>query len=174
MLAGNEETKPTITVVQLTHYDSIMVGIQRTALSTRDGGGWAKKESAGKVGTHRAMCVGCSQRMKEERSNKRANRRGRARKCCTGARIRLQKEKERQASKASTGRETNGEEKRGDMEKKRKDTETPKTGRFRNVDFQAGALKFDSSFCPPGPTQLEGRENGGNATSTEHVARFQF
>ena len=32
---------------------------------------WAEKESAGKVGTHRVMCVGCSQRMKEESSNKR-------------------------------------------------------------------------------------------------------
>ena len=80
---------------------------------------WAEKESAGKVGTCRAMCVGCSQRMKEERSNKRANQRWSARVYGTGVQILLQKEKEkeRQASKASAGRETNREEARRDGEK---------------------------------------------------------
>ena len=39
VLAGNEETKPTITVLQLTNCDSITVRIHRTALSTRDGDG---------------------------------------------------------------------------------------------------------------------------------------
>ena len=36
---------------------------------------WEEKESAEKVVTHRAMCGRCSQRMKEEKSNKRANQR---------------------------------------------------------------------------------------------------
>ena len=84
-----------------------------------EGWWWAEKESAGKVGTHRAMCGRCSQRMKEERSNKTVNQRGSARVRGMGVQILLQKEKEkeRQASKASAGRETNREEARRDGEK---------------------------------------------------------
>ena len=54
--------------------------------------------------------------------------------CGTGAQIPLQNLKERQASEASAWRETNRKEKRGEREKKRKDTNTK-------------GVEFDTIMC---------------------------
>ena len=63
-MAGNEETKPTSTVVQLTVCDSIAVRIQRKALSRR-GGDVGRERVSGKSGN--AQSDVCAVPSKNER-----------------------------------------------------------------------------------------------------------
>lgn len=63
MLAGNEETKPQPRLFNLhtvtASWFAFIAHHKRRGMVM-----WAEKESAGKVETHRVMCVRCSQRMK--------------------------------------------------------------------------------------------------------------
>ena len=133
MLAGNEETKPTSMVVQLTVCDSIMVCIQRTALSTSDGD--VGRERASGKSWNAQSDVRAVQSTNERREIKKRGQATMKVRACV-ARVHphgCDRRMRGKLAKQAQG-EKQIEKKRGEMEKNREDTNT------KGVEFERSCV----------------------------------